>query len=130
MIASSLTLSQILLSCYLFLFSDDSSTTSLYLAYRSNSHISTTFLHSFTSIFIYSLSSTAHGYYSKEDGAKDVREQACTAIADSTADLDWRNRDVYHTMKNENIRNIHMIPFRDITAPLHDMHPEARDCTR
>lgn len=34
---------------------------------------------------------------------------------------------------NEQLENIHIIPFRDITAPLHDMHPDgvgSKDCTR
>jgi len=39
------------------------------------------------------------------------------------SDFDWRNRDVYHFIENNELKDINMVPFRDITAPLFNMHP-------
>ena len=38
-------------------------------------------------------------------------------------EFDWRNADVYHSIENEGYSNIHIIPFRDLTLPLFNMHP-------
>jgi hypothetical protein len=62
-----------------------------------------------------------------------LADSSCVPIADSREDLDWRNRDVKFIIENEKLKHIHIIPFRDITAPLYDMHPDAfgsKDCTR
>ena len=72
-----------------------------------------------------------NGYFTLEDNA--LEESSCVPIADSREDLDWRNRDVKFTIDNEDLQNIQIIPFRDITAPLYDMHPDgvgSKDCTR
>lgn len=73
---------------------------------------------------------TEHGYFSN-GGSPD--SGSCAPLADSTPEFDWRNRDVRLIIENEALENIHLIPFRDITAPLSDMHPEGpdvKDCTR
>jgi len=72
---------------------------------------------------------TEHGYFAFEGESSDG---ACHPLADYTPEFDWRNRDVRLHIENEKLENIHMIAFRDVTAPLHDMHPEsadAKDCT-
>lgn len=75
---------------------------------------------------------TVNGYYTLEE--EDVlADSSCVPIQDSREDLDWRNRDVRFTIENEHLNNIHIVPFRDITAPLYDMHPDgfgSKDCTR
>ncbi len=50
-------------------------------------------------------------------------------------DFDWRNHDVHHIVVNEDLTHVRPISFRDITLPLHNMHPSAnnygvaQDCT-
>lgn len=52
-------------------------------------------------------------------------------------EFDWRNTDVYHIITNGAFTNIHLMPFRDITLPLYNMHPSSsvvsarhhEDCT-
>jgi hypothetical protein len=72
---------------------------------------------------------TAFGYF--ENGASS--EGSCTPLQDSRGDSDWRNREVRNVISNEFLEEIKIIPFRDVTAPLHQMHPDgdvSRDCTR
>jgi hypothetical protein len=81
---------------------------------------------------------TANGYFSYEfahslDFAHLTGDSACVAIGDTRGDLDWRNRDFRHIIENEELKHIHVIKFRDVTAPLHEMHPDGpgyKDCTR
>lgn len=73
---------------------------------------------------------TEHGYFANGGSPS---TGSCSPLADSTPEFDWRNRDVRLIIENENLEGIHIVPFRDITAPLSDMHPDAddaRDCTR
>ena len=52
-------------------------------------------------------------------------------------DFDWRNTDVQHMILNNDYSHITMMPFRDITLPLYNMHPTSsegrasvhQDCT-
>ncbi|KAJ1392015.1 hypothetical protein B484DRAFT_408580, partial [Ochromonadaceae sp. CCMP2298] len=40
--------------------------------------------------------------------------------------------DVYHLIENGNHKHVNIIPFREITLPLHNMHPTSsshEDCT-
>jgi hypothetical protein len=72
---------------------------------------------------------TDTGYFAL-DG--DSTLSSCTPVADSSPEYDWRNRDVRQIIENEELKGIHIIPFHDITAPLHDMHPDSEvweDCT-
>ena len=73
---------------------------------------------------------TNNGYFARDGSAHDGE---CVALADSTPHKDWRNHDVKQYIRNEQLdAYFHLIPFRDITSPLHDMHPsgaEGKDCT-
>jgi len=73
---------------------------------------------------------TSNGYFEK--GANPA-EGSCAPIQDLSKDLDWRNYDVYKMIENIGLQEyINVIPFRDVTAPLYDMHPTNRvtkDCT-
>lgn len=63
----------------------------------------------------------------------DPRSGGCQPILDANRVYDWRNRDVRLILERERLHNIHMIPFRDVTAALWSMHPNDRsvpDCTR
>ena len=74
---------------------------------------------------------TENGYFALDENV--LEDSSCVSMADSREELDWRNRDVKFTIENEGFKHIRVIPFRDITAPLHDMHPDghgSRDCTR
>lgn len=56
----------------------------------------------------------------------------CMPLQDHTPELDWRNQDIFRSMRHGEIRNVHVIPFRDLTMPLHSMHPSfegVADCT-
>jgi hypothetical protein len=47
-------------------------------------------------------------------------------------EYDWRNGDVRHAIKNARLEHVKVLPFRDLTAPLFNMHPstpDAPDCT-
>ena len=53
-----------------------------------------------------------------------------------SVEFDWRNTDVYHMITNGGYSHINTMPFRDITLPLHNMHPSSsvagrhgEDCT-
>lgn len=52
----------------------------------------------------------------------------CGPLEDASYDSDWRNKDVRNHIANDKLSNVHVIPFRDITAPLFNMH--ASDCTQ
>jgi hypothetical protein len=47
----------------------------------------------------------------------------CSPLVDSTPEFDWRNRDMKIYINKEKLFNINIMPFTDVTAPLHDMHP-------
>lgn len=76
---------------------------------------------------------TANGYFTVEENNAPLADSSCVPIADSRGDLDWRNRDAKFILDHEKLRHINIVPFRDVTAPLHDMHPDgygSKDCTR
>jgi hypothetical protein len=74
------------------------------------------------------------GYFESE---WQVREEAatngsCTPIYDSSPDYDWRNKDIASLKENLELEHISIIPFRDVTLPLFNMHPSGengQDCT-
>ena len=68
---------------------------------------------------------TSNGYFAS--GANRY-EGGCAPLNDASPDMDWKNKDVKNIITNENLHNIHIIPFRDITAPLYNMHLY-NDCT-
>jgi hypothetical protein len=72
---------------------------------------------------------TENGYFANSNINVEATTQSCVPLADSTPAFDWRNRDVQQSIENENLRNIHILRFHDVTAPLFEMHPDA-DCTR
>lgn len=74
---------------------------------------------------------TEHGYQTV-DGS--TAGEWCTPLQDAHASLDWRNREVASYIHNEGLENIEIIPFRNITAPLFNMHAKSKlshslDCT-
>jgi hypothetical protein len=76
---------------------------------------------------------SVNGYFTVEGNEAPLEDSSCVPIADSRQDLDWRNRDAKFIIENEKLDNINVIPFRDVTAPLYDMHPDgpgSKDCTR
>ena len=76
---------------------------------------------------------TVNGYFTVEENNAPLEDSSCVPIADSRGDLDWRNKDVRFIIDNEKLRHVAVVPFRDVTAPLYDMHPDgagSRDCTR
>ena len=77
---------------------------------------------------------TKNGYF--QNGAL-PQDGSCSALQDSSPSLDWRNRDVKLLLDKLALggveSNIHLIGFRDVTAPLSDLHPVedfSEDCTR
>jgi hypothetical protein len=57
------------------------------------------------------------------DGGSGVHSSvSCSPVVDAQNSLDWRNREVHTYIHNENLHNIQFIPFRDVTAPLFNMH--------
>ena len=56
-------------------------------------------------------------------------QSSCVELEDASSDLDWKNRDVKNIISNDQLDKIHVIPFRDITAPLHNMHADF-DCSQ
>ena len=80
--------------------------------------------------------STTYGYQGLDNKAIMGHNVSCVPLVDAQRNLDWRNREVHSYVHNENLQNIHVIPFRDITAPLFNMHAkyvndndsEAVDC--
>jgi hypothetical protein len=48
------------------------------------------------------------------------------------AEYDWRNGDVKHSIVNNRLEHVTLLPFRDLTSALYNMHPstaQAPDCT-
>lgn len=72
---------------------------------------------------------TENGYFANSNSNVEAASQSCVPLADSTPTFDWRNRDVQQMIENEQLKNINILKFHDVTAPLYEMHPEA-DCTR
>jgi hypothetical protein len=75
---------------------------------------------------------TSSGYYSSPQMIEAGNNGTCTQIADATPEFDWRNRDVYHLIENGGHKHVNIIPFRDLTLPLYNMHPNSgshEDCT-
>jgi hypothetical protein len=75
---------------------------------------------------------TSHGYFIN-GGLPE--EGSCQPLKDSSPQLDWRNREVQLAIGSlEQPETVRLIDFRDVTAPLAEMHPNmdsvARDCTR
>lgn len=63
---------------------------------------------------------------------------SCVPLDEAQNSLDWRNREVYAYAHHKNLHNIEFVPFRDLTAPLFNMHTmrvptnsniSAADCT-
>jgi hypothetical protein len=52
---------------------------------------------------------------------------SCVPLEDVQNALDWRNREVHTYIRKENLQNIQIIPFRDVTAPLFNMHAHSLD---
>ena len=69
---------------------------------------------------------SSHGYLTPNS---DRDKAGCVALEDASADSDWKNKDVASSISNDRLRHIHVIPFRDITAPLFSMHA-AGDCSQ
>jgi hypothetical protein len=70
-----------------------------------------------------------NGYFSATD---DAARGDCAPIEDLSPQHDWRNKVMNSLVESEELKNITIIPFRDITAPLYNMHPyssEWKDCT-
>eukprot|EP01036_Dinobryon_divergens_P022067 gene22067-30301_t len=75
------------------------------------------------------------GYF--DDAQRLESNGTCIPISDSTPEFDWRNRDVAHYLENNDLKDIKMVRFHDITAPLFNMHPtsqspaypQQQDCT-
>jgi hypothetical protein len=63
---------------------------------------------------------TEYGYPSLDVEADEP--SMCVPIEDASTQLDWRNNEVKSIIKNEVLDNIRIIPFRDITTPLYNMH--------
>jgi hypothetical protein len=75
---------------------------------------------------------TAYGYFIN-GGLPE--EGSCQPLRDSSPQLDWRNREIKLAVDSlEHPDSVQIMGFRDLTAPLHDMHPNTdnyvRDCTR
>lgn len=73
------------------------------------------------------------GYFeSSWDQRQAMENGSCIPIYDSTPDHDWRNSDVINLLENLELEHVRVMPFRDITAPLFNMHPShqsKQDCT-
>lgn len=69
---------------------------------------------------------SSNGYFKE---GSDRFMSSCVELEDASSDFDWKNRDVKNILLNDNLNNVHIIPFRDITAPLHNMHA-AYDCSQ
>ncbi|CAE7485656.1 unnamed protein product, partial [Symbiodinium microadriaticum] len=63
---------------------------------------------------------TSYGYISLT--VDDDEPSECVPIEDASNQLDWRNNEVRSHIRNEELHNIHIIPFRDVTTPLFNMH--------
>ena len=63
---------------------------------------------------------TSSGYMSLDSSVDEPSE--CVPIEDASNPLDWRNNEVRSYIRNEGLHNIHIIPFRDVTTPLYNMH--------
>jgi hypothetical protein len=100
---------------------------------------------------------TGNGYYDSTYRMEQYNNGSCVPLADSSpgwycssfsfslssllfllpllflfAELDWRNIEVRNIIEKEKLKNIHMIPFHQLTMPLHNMHAsnnKLRDCT-
>lgn len=46
----------------------------------------------------------------------------CAPLADHTPLMDWKNFEIKSCLKNKEYSKIHLLPFRDVTAPLYSMH--------
>lgn len=68
---------------------------------------------------------TAHGYQTTAVDEGRLGGASCVPLEDAQNVLDWRNREVHSYLHNENLPHIQLIPFRDITAPLFNMHAAA-----
>lgn len=89
---------------------------------------------------------SAHGYQTARSLADKDKEghgggqAACTPLGDAQSSLDWRNREVHAYLHRMRLRGVQVVPFRDITAPLFNMHinapqdnatrPFFADCTK
>ena len=69
---------------------------------------------------------SSNGYFKE---GSDRFQSSCVELEDASSDLDWKNRDVKNIISNDHLDKIHIIPFRDITAPLHNMHADF-DCSQ
>lgn len=73
---------------------------------------------------------TPNGYW---PGAKyaSVMKLTCVPHQDTSAQADWRNREIEDILRNKNLFMIQVIPFFNITAPLWSSHPSGhmQDCT-
>ena len=68
--------------------------------------------------------STTYGYQTVDSLSEGHISGPCVPLRDAQKSLDWRNREVYTYIRNENLRNIQIISFRDVTAPLFNMHAQ------
>lgn len=68
---------------------------------------------------------TRSGYYNVQSLKRGQRADAasCMPNADSSPNLDWRNRDALSAIAAYDLNNVDWIFFHDITAPLYNMHP-------
>jgi hypothetical protein len=63
---------------------------------------------------------TSYGYRSSEVSS-DTPSQ-CVPLEDNSAVLDWRNQEVRSYIQLSELNHVHILPFRDLTTALYDMH--------
>mmetsp|Transcript_12998 Transcript_12998/g.19598 ORF Transcript_12998/g.19598 Transcript_12998/m.19598 type:complete len:463 (-) Transcript_12998:13-1401(-) len=63
---------------------------------------------------------TTYGYKGPETQLGEPSQ--CVPLEDASPQLDWRNHEVQSYIRLQEISNVHIVPFRDVTTPLFNMH--------